>query len=94
MTDVIHDPETDWCACEPEGDRRCGYRILADKIVEEFNPPDGEESELSICFNAIEDAAAYIASQPCTCTLAMLADWDACPRCRALGRRGDKAVQR
>ena len=43
MTDVIHDPVTDWCACEPDSDRRCGYRILADKVVEEFNPPDRAE---------------------------------------------------
>lgn len=94
MTDVVHDPATDWCACEPESDKRCGYRILADKVVEELNPPDGEEAELSICFNAIEDAATFIANQPCTCTVGMVQDHDPCPRCAVLGRLGDVAVQR
>lgn len=94
MPDVIHDPETDWCACEPDSAKRCDYRVLADKIAEELNPPGGDEAEVQICFNAIEDAATFIANQPCTCTVGMVEDGSPCPRCAVLGRLGDVAVQR
>ena len=94
MADVIHDPLTDWCACEPHSMDRCDYRLLADKVIDELNPPDGDEAEVSICFNAIEDAAVYIQQQPCTCTPAMVEDGSPCPRCAALGRIGDTRMDR
>lgn len=94
MPDVIHDPRTDWCACEPYSANRCDYRLLADKVAELLNPPDGEDAEVSICIDAIEQAAGYIVSQPCTCTREMVENWESCPRCAAIGRRDDTAVQR
>jgi hypothetical protein len=33
--DVIHDPATDWCACEPNGPKRCSYRMLADAVIDQ-----------------------------------------------------------
>ncbi|MCW2898851.1 MAG: hypothetical protein JWO67_1116 [Streptosporangiaceae bacterium] len=94
MNDVIHDPATDWCACEPEGDVRCDYRLLADKVIEVLNPSDLDESEVSNLSDAIEGAATFIAEQPCTCTPETIEDWDPCPRCAVLGRLGDVVVQR
>ena len=67
--DVIHDPKTDWCACEPNSMNRCDYRLLADTVIEKLNPSDGDEAEVAICVDAIERIAAYVASLPCICTL-------------------------
>jgi hypothetical protein len=94
MPDVVHDPDTDWCACEPYSLRRCEYRMLADAVGDAFNPPDGDEGEVSILITAIENAAAYIAGQPCACTPEGIADQMPCPRCFATGRLGDKEMQR
>jgi hypothetical protein len=94
MTDVIHNPDTDWCACDPGSDRRCGYRLLADTVGDAFNVRDGDEAEVSLCMDAVEIARAYIQAQPCTCTLEMVADWEPCPRCHALGQLNGKPVQR
>jgi hypothetical protein len=93
MADIIHDPKTDWCACEPGGDDRCSYRLLADAVDEHLNPKDADEAEEAIVIGAVERAAAYIRSQPCTCTEQMIADWEPCPRCEALGLIGGKAWQ-
>ena len=59
--DVIHDPVTDWCACEPLGDDRCDYRLLADAVVAKLNPRDGDEAEVSLCITAVNRAAASVA---------------------------------
>ena len=56
--DVIHDPATDWCACTPEGDERCDYRLLADAVIAKLNPRDGDEAEVALCITAVVDAAA------------------------------------
>ena len=80
MPDVIHDPETDWCACEPNGDARCDYRTLADAVIETLNPPDGDEAEVSLCITAVERIGAYVQSLPCTCVD------EPCGRCAALGQ--------
>jgi hypothetical protein len=91
-----HDPDEN-CTCHPDDlmhEGICEYRMLADKVGAALNPPDGDEAEVSLLMTAVEQAQEYIAAQPCTCTLEMVADWDACPRCRALGRRDDKPVQR
>jgi hypothetical protein len=90
MTDVIHDPRTDWCACEPGGTDLCAYRMLADTVVERLNPRDGDEAEVSLCMAAVENAAAFIEAQPCYC----LADYPdiPCPRCRVLGQWRGKPV--
>jgi hypothetical protein len=93
MPEVIHDPATDWCACEPNSDDRCGYRLLADEVIELFNPRDDDAAEVGICIDALGAAAEYIAAQPCTCP----SDpdwWGACQRCQVLGRKADKPIER
>ena len=84
MPDVIHDPRTDWCACEPNGANRCDYRMLADMVIERLNPPDGDAAEVDICESAIAKIANYVDSLPCTCTPG---DDEPCGRCAALGQR-------
>lgn len=79
MPDVIHDPATDWCACLPEGDVRCGYRLLADAVI-------------GICISAVAAVADYVRSLPCTC--APGCDDEPCGRCAALGQRHGTPVQR
>jgi hypothetical protein len=81
---VIHDPTTDWCACEPNGMNRCDYRLLADAVIEHLNPPDGDEAEVSICVTAVENIAAYVGSLPCACAPGY--DDEPCGRCTALGQ--------
>ncbi len=61
MSDVIHDPARDWCACEPEGDIRCGYRRLADAVIAKLDPRDGDEAEVALLITAVDRAAARIA---------------------------------
>src|SRR6516165_2483996 len=85
MGHVIHDPRTDWCACEPGSMSRCDYRMLADVVIEELNPSDGEDAEVSICIDAVRYVAAYVRSLPCQC-----ASGDGempCARCQVLGTR-------
>jgi hypothetical protein len=84
MSDVIHDPETDWCACEPNGANRCDYRMLADTVIEKLNPRDGDEAEVALCIAAVERIAAYVKSVPCICELSR--DGEPCGRCAALGQ--------
>jgi hypothetical protein len=90
--EVIHDPRTDWCACEPYGMNRCGYRLLADAVIEKLNPPDGEEAEAAICISAIDGIAAFVASLPCTCEPGH--DGEPCGRCAALGQWHKEGVSR
>lgn len=92
MPDVIHDPRTDWCACEPNGMNRCGYRMLADAVIEHLNPPDGDEAEVAICIIAVEQIAAFVQSVPCWCLSGN--DVGPCERCEALGQRHGKPVGR
>src|SRR6266568_3531632 len=61
MQDVIHDPVRDWCACEPEGDVRCGYRILADAVIAKLAPRDGDEAEVALLITAVYQAADRVA---------------------------------
>ena len=89
---VIHDPDTDWCACEPDGDRRCDYRMLADAVIRVFNPPDGDEAEVGICITAVEAAYDYIGGQPCTCVGNH--EDEVCIRCSVLGERQGRLVDR
>jgi hypothetical protein len=56
--DVTHDPQTDWCACEPEGADRCGYRLLADAVIAHLDVRDGDEAEVALCIDAVERAAS------------------------------------
>lgn len=83
MADVIHDPETDWCACTPDGTSRCGYRLLADAVCEHLNPRDGDEAEVSLCMDSVKRAADYIRSLPCMCEPG---GDEPCGRCAALGQ--------
>ena len=79
MPDVIHDPETDWCACTPEGDERCDYRLLADAVIARLNPRDGDEAEVALLIAAVGRITAYVESLPCNAG-------SPCGRCAALGR--------
>ncbi len=92
----MHDPD-ETCNCEPNDLAHkgiCEYRLLADEIAELFNPPDNDVAEVAILIDAAKAAQDYIISQLCSCTPEMVADWDACPRCRVLGRIDDMRVQR
>ena len=92
MADVIHDPETDACACEPLGDVVCDYRLLADAVIEHLNPGDDDAAEVAICIDAIASIAAYVESLPCTCEPGY--DNEPCGRCAARGQWHGKPVQR
>jgi hypothetical protein len=92
MPDVIHDPETDWCACESHGPARCDFRLLADTIIDQLNPPDGDDAEVAICMRAIARVAEFARSQPCTCPRRPAAD--PCDRCAVLGQYQGQAVDR
>lgn len=95
-TTQAHDPDV-LCDCEPDGLNgrlTCEYRMLADSVGNQFNPPDGDEAEVALLMTAIEQAKAYIESQPCTCTPADVDDWEPCPRCRAIGRMGNEVMSR
>lgn len=71
------------------------YRLLADKVIEWFNPPGGEESEESILMDAVLRAGKFIEAQPCTCDPDEAAIYgEACPRCAALGRIEDQPEER
>ena len=94
MTDVIHDPATDWCACEPRGDVICDYRLLADAVIQAFNPPDGDGAEVSICIDALMLAADVIANSDCTCLLNDRDPEEPCRRCAALGQWRGRPVDR
>lgn len=56
-----------------------------------FNPRDDDIDQASIMVNAVLDAAAFIASLPCTCDVP---DGDPCDRCSVLGRFGDVELSR
>jgi hypothetical protein len=71
---------------------RCGYRLLADAVIEQLNPPDGDEAEVGICITAIEGIAAYVASLPCTCKPGP--EDGPCGRCNALGQWCEQGVSR
>jgi hypothetical protein len=93
----VHDPMTD-CTCEP-GDILsaagiCEYRMLGDAIDEAFNPPGDDVAEVAILIVAVDLARKTLEAVPCSCTEEMIADWDQCARCAALGQRGGKPVQR
>jgi len=91
MTDVTHDPQTDWCACEPNAVNRCDYRMLADKVIERFNPPDIDEAEVAILMQALDVAADFITDRECFCDREPdLPCW----RCSALGQRNREPVAR
>jgi len=82
--DVIHDPATDWCACEPNGDEVCDYRLLADAVIARLNPRDGDEAEVALLIAAVARITAYVKSLPCTCKPG--AENGPCGRCAALGQ--------
>lgn len=75
-------------------DRDGDYGLLADVIGEAFNPPGDDVAEESILVDAVYRARDWIDGQPCRCTPDSLADHVACGRCYALGRLGDKPVDR
>lgn len=59
------------------------YESLRDKIIELFNPHDGEESELFLLEQSLTKAHRYIDYQYCDCKDE---DDGPCPRCDALGQ--------
>lgn len=92
MPDVIHDPRTDWCACEPNGTDRCEYRILADAIDGNFGVQDSDEAEVALLITTIERAATLIRSLPCTCEPGF--GDEPCQRCRLMGQWHGEPWQR
>jgi hypothetical protein len=87
----------DWCTCEPNHGDRCDWRLLADTICDLFNPPDDDVAEEAIVLAAVQRAADYIVSLPCTCVPGAGPpdyDEDPCGRCQALGRAQDKPLDR
>lgn len=88
-----HSPDES-CTCGYRGEKRCGYRYVADTIIDELNPPDDDAAESWVVAQAVIRVAAYVASLPCACTPEDVADLEPCPRCAAIGRLGDKPIQR
>lgn len=74
------------------------YRLLADTIIGLTNPPDDDVAEVSIVMDAVMRLAVVVRALPCTCPAPEMGDdlcmSDACARCQALGRFGDKEVVR
>jgi hypothetical protein len=66
--------------------------MLADAVGEAFNPPDGDEGEVSLLITAVENARAMLAAFTCYCTPGD--DDPPCMRCSALGQWHGKPVQR
>lgn len=64
--------------------------MLASVIDWAFHPGDDDIAAEAILTEAVLRAARYIAAQPCTCK----DDYDACDRCRALGRYRDERMER
>lgn len=84
-------------------DEVADYRKLADKVIEAFNPPDEDSSEIAILDDAIDRVVRVLKEMPCGCpkpgTPGYLGEdeycsWDACPPCLALGRWQGKDVSR
>jgi hypothetical protein len=94
-----HDPDEN-CTCHPDdlmGEGICEYRMLADSAGEAFNPPDDDEAEVAVLVRAIERAAGFIGSLPCTCPQGDHRPWagdEPCGRCAALGQFRGKPVNR
>lgn len=69
-----------------------------ERMIDWFNPPDEDAACESIVLDAIERAYKFAESQPCQCVEGFepdeVGDYEACPRCRVLGRVNNKAVQR
>lgn len=65
-----------------------------ERMIDWFNPPDGEDACESICMDAVERAYKFAESQPCTCAARAGEVFDPCSRCQVLGRLKNKAVQR
>ena len=66
------------------------YESLRDVIIGELNPPDDDIAEPAIMMEAVERAAEFIRSQPCTC----IPLEEACPRCNAIGRLSNVVLER
>lgn len=64
--------------------------MLSSAIDWAFHPADDDIAGEAILVDAVLGAARYIAAQPCTCK----DDYDACDRCRALGRYRDERLDR
>lgn len=79
----VHDPAGD-CTCGPNGGDRCEYRILADEILEAFNPPGDDVAEVAILISAVKRAAGVIERLPCECGHGPAGAM--CRRCSALGQ--------
>jgi hypothetical protein len=68
------------------------YRFLADKVIELFNPRDGEEAEESILADHLEMVAKFVQARACIC--AARPDGEPCGRCAALGQVAGVREQR
>lgn len=87
--DERHDCATD--------DRDGDYGLLADVVIEAFNPPDTDRAEEAILVDAVYAARDFIVAHPCACLSTVIAEEDAggaCRRCLALGRLGNQVISR
>jgi hypothetical protein len=91
---VTHNPD-DHCTCEAYSVYVCEYRSIADIVIRDANPPDGDEAESAIVEAAVKRLIAFAVSQPCECPPeAGPPDFNAepCKRCRALGRAHNRLL--
>jgi hypothetical protein len=71
------------------------YLVLRDTVIELLNPGDDDVAEVAIIESAIREAARTLVEHvACTCTEFDVEDNAPCPRCCALGRLGDRLVER
>lgn len=77
-----------WSGYSP-GEREEALERLSAAIDHAFNPADRDSDQGSLLEDAVLAAAMYIEVQPCDCT-----DDGPCPRCIALGRWWNNAVDR
>jgi hypothetical protein len=87
----------DWNASQNVTDLDDDYRMLADKIIELFNPPDDDAAEIAVLMDHLSHVADFVKACGCFCQECPShpgIDPNICRRCRALGREFDRLVER
>lgn len=95
LTTVLND-HARWLADGPAAHAEAQeYQELGDEIRDRFNPADGDEAYVALLIKAVQRAAAFIESIPCSCDAdALDGSVDPCNRCAALGRACDMRSDR
>lgn len=69
------------------------YRVLADRVIDLFNPSAGDVAEEVLLGLHLRVVAEFVASMACTCPAgAFSGAADPCTRCMALGRGEDQVL--